>query len=161
MSKNISFHALRRPDRPWPRGEEGVLTCAAMNHEELLAWRRRRLSQLVKEMGSSRIAGQAIGHKGGEQIRGMLSGQRAITDNTMDELEALPGRENWFGRFGPPPADGSGGLLSGMKEVRAFLAMLPAGKLNMARVALKYFIDNPDEILEVSRSLEALDEDDD
>jgi hypothetical protein len=127
-----------------------------MDQDEVLQWRRKRLALVVEEMGSSRALGEAIGHKSGEQIRGMLAGLRPISDATMDKIEALPGREGWFGRAGEVPESGGLSLLGCLRYLREGLEVLSPENRQIARITLKYFIDNPDEILDVERALQAL-----
>lgn len=123
----------------------------------MLAWRRRRLALVIKQMGSSRELGLAIGHKSGDGVRAMAAGLRTLTDATMDKIEALPGRAGWFGRS-EKPAAGSLTLLGCLRYLRESLEILPPSKRPVARLALKHFIDNPDELLEVAQSLQALSE---
>jgi hypothetical protein len=129
-----------------------------MNQEEVLTWRRKRLALIVQEMGSSRALGEAIGHKSGEQIRGMQAGIRPISDATMDKIEALPGRAGWFCRNGETPSAEGLTLLGCLRYLRESLEMMPPEKRPMARIAVKHFIDNPDELLEVAKTLQALSE---
>ncbi len=125
-----------------------------MNSDEISEWRRKRLALIVDEMGSSRALGEAIGHSSGEQIRGMLAGMRPLTDKTMDKIEALPGRSGWFGRYAAMP-DGRD-LVSCLRYLREGLELLTPANRQIARIALKHFIDNPDELLEVAQALRAL-----
>jgi len=133
-----------------------LVSCRPMNREELLDWRRKRLALIVNEMGSSRALGEAIGHKSGDNVRAMVAGLRPITDQTMDKIEALPGRARWFCRGGRP-ADGLT-LLVCLRYLRENLEMLPPSKQQVARVALKHFIDKPDDLVEVAHALQALSE---
>jgi hypothetical protein len=125
-----------------------------MNSDEISDWRRKRLALVVDEMGSSRALGEAIGHKSGEQIRAMLAGMRPLTDKTMDKIEALPGRDGWFGRDGGSPEGRD--LLSCLRYLREGLELLPPANRQIARIALKHFIDNPDDMLEVVQALQKL-----
>jgi hypothetical protein len=127
-----------------------------MEREELLQWRRKRLAKLVEEIGTSKELGLAIGHKAGDQVRAMMIGQRAITEKTMDLIEALPGRAGWFGRHGAKPAAPPSDLLECLRFQREFLELLPADKRQLARIALKHFVDNPNELLDVAQALERL-----
>ena len=125
-----------------------------MNSDEISDWRRKRLALVVEEMGSSRALGEAIGHSSGEQIRGMLAGTRTLTDKTMDKIEALPGRKDWFGRGGAV-SDGLD-LLSCLRYLREVLELLTPSNRQIARIALKHFIDDPDDMLEVAQALQKL-----
>lgn len=127
-----------------------------MDQEEVLAWRRRRLALIVKEMGSSGELGKALGHKSGTQVRAMVAGLRKLSNATMDEIEALPGRAGWFGREGPPPAPYKLTLLDCLRFQREFLELMTPKNRQIARLALKHFIDSPDELLEVAQSLQGL-----
>lgn len=131
-----------------------MLSCRPM--EELLKWRRERLAALVKEMGSSGELGKALGHKSGTQVRAMIAGLRVLSNATMDEIEALPGRAGWFGRNQSPSEDRQLAILECLRFQREFLELLPPVSSEMAKVALKRFIDHPEEILEVAQSLQAL-----
>jgi hypothetical protein len=125
-----------------------------MSSEEISEWRRKRLALIVEEMGSSRALGEAIGHSSGEQIRGMLAGMRPLTDKSMDKIEALPGRRGWFGRYDAMP-DGRD-LVSCLRYIRQGLELLTPANRQVARIALKHFIDSPDELLEVAQVLQKL-----
>lgn len=127
-----------------------------MDSEEILQWRRKRLALIVNEMGGSRALGHAIGHKTGEQVRAMLAGMRVLSDATMDKIEALPGREGWFARRGEIPAADGLSLLSCLRYLREQLELLSPDDRQVARIALKHFIDNPDEILEVANVIQKM-----
>lgn len=124
--------------------------------EEVLNWRRKRLALIVEEMGSSRALGEAIGHRSGEQVRAMLAGMRPLSDATMDKIEALPGRAGWFSRGGVVPSSDGLTLLACLRHLRESLELYSPENRQVARIALKHFIDNPDELLEVARALQTL-----
>lgn len=125
-----------------------------MNSDEISDWRRKRLALIVDEMGSSKALGNAIGHKSGEQIRGILAGMRPLTARTMDLIEGLPGRKGWFFRDGASPEGRD--LVSCLRYLREGLELLTPENRQIARIALKHFIDNPDELLEVAQTLQKL-----
>jgi hypothetical protein len=125
-----------------------------MNSDEISEWRRKRLALVVEEMGSSRALGEAIGHKSGEQIRSMLAGMRALSQATMDKIEALPGRKGWFFREGATPEGRD--ILGCLRYQREFLELLAPERRQAARIMFKHFIDNPDEMLEVAQALQRL-----
>lgn len=125
-----------------------------MNSHEIDEWRRKRLALVVEEMGSSGALGEAIGLSSGSQIRGMLSGTRALSQATMDKIEALPGRKGWFFRDGAVPEGQT--ILGCLRFQREFLELLAPEKRQAARIMLKHFADSPDELLEVAQALQKL-----
>jgi hypothetical protein len=131
-----------------------VLCSAPMNRDEMADWRRKRLALIVKEMGS-RPLGLAIGLSSGDQIRGMLSGARYVSDKTVDKIEALPGRQGWFFPVKPAMALEEG-ILGCLRYQREFLELLTPANRQLARLTLKHFVDNPDELLTVAQVLQKL-----
>lgn len=117
-----------------------------------------RLAHLAAEMGGSSALGKAIGHATGEQVTHMIAGRRAISDKTMDAVHALPGRGGWFYREGDAPTGENIDLIACLRYLRDELEALPAADRETATRALKHFVDNPDELLEVAETLQRLSE---
>jgi hypothetical protein len=86
----------------------------------------------------------------------MVLGRRAITEKTMDLIEALPGRAGWFGRQGDKPAAAPPTMLECLRFQREFLELMPPEKRQLARIALKHFIDDPEDLLDVAQALTRL-----
>lgn len=71
-------------------------------------WRRKRLGDLAKKIGSNAELGRLLKYKDGAYVRQMIAGERPITEKTIAKAEALPGCAGWFtggaaGRTTPPP----------------------------------------------------------
>ena len=75
-------------------------------------WRRRRLADLAKEVGSNAELGRLLKYKDGAYVRQMIAGERPITEKTVAKAEALPGYAGWFDQtrgekaVPPPPPPG-------------------------------------------------------
>lgn len=117
------------------------------------------MADLADEMGGPGALGKLIGHAAGDQIGHMISGRRVISEKTMDAIESLPGRERWFYREGDArsnPKEPT--VLASLRSLKKELERLPAAKRQIARVALKHFVDNPGQLLEVAQTLQTLSE---
>ena len=73
-------------------------------------WRKTRMAELSKKVGSNAELGRLLGYKDGAYVRQMIAGERPITEKTVAKAEALKGCAGWFavgGKSGahvPPPA---------------------------------------------------------
>ena len=72
-----------------------------MDKYELQEWRRERMKAAIEhfkttEKGGAAGLGRALEKKSGAWISQMATGHRAITEDTVMAIEALPGMAGWF-----------------------------------------------------------------
>jgi hypothetical protein len=85
-------------------------------------WRRARLREAVIRHGSQAALGRALDLSSGAYIRQMLAGERAISEKTIEAIEALPGMDGWFSRGSLSVGEASHGLGQSLRKVTAPLA---------------------------------------
>ena len=67
-----------------------------MVFDDLKAWRRARLEAAADRLGGNVKLGRALGYKDGAYIGQMLRGDRKISEETVEKIQALPGFGEWF-----------------------------------------------------------------
>ncbi|CAG9194046.1 hypothetical protein BCAR13_110092 [Paraburkholderia caribensis] len=69
-----------------------------MNELELQKRRVARLRDAIERVsaGNKTAFGKRLGYADGAFVRQMLSGDRAVTEKTIRQIEALPGMTGWF-----------------------------------------------------------------
>jgi hypothetical protein len=78
-----------------------------MNELEIQALRVARLREAIDKVsaGNKTAFGRRLGYADGAFIRQMLSGDRAVTEKTIRQIEALPGMTEWFASMGEKNQD--------------------------------------------------------
>ncbi len=128
----------------------------AMNHRELAEWRRGRVELLAQKMGGNVALGKALGHSSGEVIAHLVAGRRPVSVKTIEAIEALPGRANWFTVRDVVIDDEPFTIHECLQFLQARLRKLDPSQVRPAQIALRHFIDTLGDVEDVALTLEWL-----
>jgi hypothetical protein len=68
-----------------------------MGWDEIQAHRRKRLQQAADRFGGKAELGRKLGYADGSYVGQMIRGERIVSEETVTQVEALPGLSGWFG----------------------------------------------------------------
>lgn len=97
-SKNIAFATQLQV----AKATVAPATVSTMNSYGTQEWRKHRLEAFAEREGGKAAAGRRIGYRDGAFVGQMLRGERAISEKTVEAIEALPGYAGWFDRQESP-----------------------------------------------------------